>query len=386
MPTGHGGLCGHADPALQDAVAWLWQQPSHPAIASSTTCAAEVVYSATPVTLRVASRTGTSFADLSEEERHSLEKFRRHQEYDRRLARKDAKRAFDQLEAAKKKQTKESANMHRPYNYGNDTVLRPLIKQVGDSLGLNHMSKNFVVSTSLRSQVSRFFCVDPKNFPRALPDTEHPEIKFAFPVKNVHVTLTDLGKADFGTEGAPKKPKKVPPKTVWDAGYATQADRIRTIQSDMTSDRGSARQFKPMCPPLDTPFRLEYHITADDPKTTDPPAHLTPPFPPPDDSPDRGVDEVVQMEVRLLREGDPRLPRFGGGGGAEHGERPPAPPWNLPFHEAAAPCGPMELALLGSVRLFSRPQSSTLSSSQQEFASSFGEGSATRSRRSGAFL
>lgn len=213
---------------------------------------------------------------------------------------------------------------------GEPKLLRPDLKQVGDSLGVATLAKNWITKTSLGSQRARFFCSDPTKPLKLLPDTEHPEINFAFPVTNVHVTLTDLGR--IGDENAGGK-------VIWDADYATGGEKIKKIDSNMPSDAGSVRTMRPLCLPQDIPWHLELHVTADDPA----PKNLKPPFEPPET--DRGVDEIAQFEVGLRAEDDPRLHRPPTSVAKASRRRMLNWPRSGPYYEAA-PCSPPETVLL----------------------------------------
>lgn len=200
--------------------------------------------------------------------------------------------------------------------------LRPQLRQVGDSLGLSDMLRNWVTRTSLNSQAARFFCTGPDEPLLLLPDVEHPRIDFEFPVKNVHVTLADLGRA--GDEEARER-------LLWDADYGIgQKKRLREVAGDAPSEGGLQPRMQQVCFPGNTPWRLELHVTADDPRTL--------PGKNPKEN-DRGIDEIVQFEVRLLPEGDRRLVRLGP---RRHVDIPSI--HDGPFIESRAPCWPWAVA------------------------------------------
>merc|ERR1712083_1169934 len=61
---------------------------------------------------------------------------------------------------------------------------------------------------------------------------------------------------------------------------------------------------RPLCwPKTDVAYRIQLHVTADDPRRQ--------PNSPDDPLPyDRGIDEMAELEVRLLKKGDPRLKKM----------------------------------------------------------------------------
>lgn len=193
--------------------------------------------------------------------------------------------------------------------------VQPLVTQVGDAIGLREsLIKNWIVSTSLRKR-NAFFCNRPdaaKGWKLKEIDS-HPAIKFAFPVKNVHVTITDLGRV--GDEDAKEN-------VLLDAefGKGPQQQRISEVAEDVKSQSGQRRQWRQPCPPFRTPWRLEMKVTADDPRRAKVGQEL---------QLDRGVDEVVQFEVQMLGENDPRLRKAQGFSHGMHGMngRPVRGPW-----------------------------------------------------------
>jgi len=211
--------------------------------------------------------------------------------------------------------------------------LRPTVHEVGDSIGLRRKWDNWIKTTTLGKSGESFFCSDPANPATApLRDTAHPEIRFNFPVTNVHVTLKDLGKA--GDADARER-------IIWDADYGKNAKGMMQVDRNMPSEGGRVRRLMQLCPTMDEPHRLELHVTADDPSAASRPKNLEPPFEPiDDDEKDRGVDEVIQFEVRLVPEGglDPPSHRRAH---APH----PRPSWG-PFIEAGAAMSPTSVAVL----------------------------------------
>eukprot|EP00933_Yihiella_yeosuensis_P062065 TRINITY_DN6499_c2_g1_i2.p1 TRINITY_DN6499_c2_g1~~TRINITY_DN6499_c2_g1_i2.p1 ORF type:complete len:301 (+),score=46.31 TRINITY_DN6499_c2_g1_i2:80-982(+) len=177
-------------------------------------------------------------------------------------------------------------------------ALRPIVKQVGDSLLLNPGSGNQVDKFEMLPHDSnqRFFCRYSHQMQRrfSLPDTEHPILKFEHPVKNVHITLTDLGSR-----------RKKDNNIVWDADFATDEKPITEVSPSMPSTGGDVRKFRQLCYPENVPHRLELRVTADGAQESTIPKDLKPPFEP--KHPDRGIDEIVQIEVKFAKEGDPEL-------------------------------------------------------------------------------
>jgi len=222
------------------------------------------------------------------------------------------------------------------------TKYEALIEQVGDAVGHENLFKNWIMRAHLSDERddgsgSRFLCANPgkRGGPskpgKLLDDKDHPRIEFAFPVKNVHVELLDLGAADDA--GAEER-------LLWDANYATD-ERIKQLTGRMPSQGGEMPRMRQLCPTANTPWRMELRVTADDARSAASQSL---------EGTDRGIDETIQFEARLLHEGNPKLLRK-----AQHKqqvgvrrEQPDLSP--IPdglYLESRAPCGPWEAVLLG---------------------------------------
>ncbi|CAE7210417.1 unnamed protein product [Symbiodinium natans] len=176
---------------------------------------------------------------------------------------------------------------------GSGTLL-PLIQQVGQSIGLNDFLKNNVESFNLafrQSPFPKFFCGKEGETTRELPENDHPALRFAAPVQNVSIELTNLGKLGKG-------PKEV----VWDAEFAARKP-ISAISGRMAPVGGSKRRFKPPCFPAKTKYRMELRVLAEDPEQGAEGAGQ----PRRRRGPDRSIDEVAEFEVQLLDRNDPLM-------------------------------------------------------------------------------
>jgi len=170
--------------------------------------------------------------------------------------------------------------------------LVPLLKQIGDSVAPSGREHNWVTSMNLGNRSARFFCQREKSAPVLLPEQEHLRVAFAFPVKNVHITLTDLGRAgDNEAEVETLWEQHGTARSIWDSIYRVLGAPRRRILGNEPSEGGEAPRMRQLCPPPKTPRRVELHVTADDPRAQ--PGKVMQEL-------DRGVDEVAQFEVRLV--------------------------------------------------------------------------------------
>lgn len=172
--------------------------------------------------------------------------------------------------------------------------LQPLLTWVGDPIIVSLTEPhNNIVSTDLGLWGRAYYCKFSTEPKEDLPETVHPVLRFAWPVKNVRATLTLVGE----TGKAPQN------RMIWDAEFA-KGGEVAKITSDMPPDAGVKLHMEKMCFPPDRPHRFELHVTAEDPRDELRDPGPPPRKPPPDlkKRPDRSFDETVQFEVKLLPE------------------------------------------------------------------------------------
>ncbi|CAE7350375.1 unnamed protein product [Symbiodinium microadriaticum] len=138
---------------------------------------------------------------------------------------------------------------------GGSGTLLPLIHQVGQSIGLNDVLKNSVESFNLafrQSPYPKFFCGKEGETTRELEETDHPALYFSFPVRNVSITLTNLGKLGKGPE-----------EVVWDAEFSSRKD-FKGVVGNMRPTGGTKPRYKPPCFPSKTKYRMQLRVISED--------------------------------------------------------------------------------------------------------------------------
>jgi len=167
---------------------------------------------------------------------------------------------------------------------GGSGTLLPLIHQVGQSIGLNDVLKNSVESFNLafrQSPYPKFFCGKEGETTRELEENDHPALHFSFPVRNVSVTLTNLGKLGKGPE-----------EVVWDAEFSSRKD-FKGVEGTMRPTGGTKPRYKPPCFPAKTKYRMQLRVISEDEGEAA--------------GPDRSIDEDAEFEVQLLDRNDPLM-------------------------------------------------------------------------------
>ncbi|CAK9116991.1 unnamed protein product [Durusdinium trenchii] len=173
-------------------------------------------------------------------------------------------------------------------------VLLPVVRQIGESVGLHSSLQNHITTFDLalkHSRAPKFFCGREGAPTHELQPDDHPAIYFRFPVKNVNVELTNLGKNGQGEK-----------EVIWSATYSSDTP-ITGIPGNMLPDSGDQIRYKPPCYAAKAKNRVELRVIADDPIRDTPEEvraeavhkKIT----------DRSIDEVVDFQVQLFDRNDP---------------------------------------------------------------------------------
>eukprot|EP00439_Symbiodinium_sp_Y106_P032268 s2889_g3.t2 len=112
-------------------------------------------------------------------------------------------------------------------------------------------------------------------------ENDHPALHFSFPVRNVSVTLTNLGKLGKGPE-----------EVVWDAEFSSRKD-FKGVEGTMRPTGGTKPRYKPPCFPAKTKYRMQLRVISEDEGEAA--------------GPDRSIDEDAEFEVQLLDRNDPLM-------------------------------------------------------------------------------
>lgn len=131
-----------------------------------------------------------------------------------------------------------------------------MLWNLNNSHAENGAMENWVKATDLSDD--RFQCDDPSVEANGLVESDlHPSLTFMKPVRNIHVTLTDI-----------HNPKKR--VVLWDGRYLSKSsDRTKELpnNAEETADPSYASsgrvRFQKLCTPLHVSHKLEMHVTAD---------------------------------------------------------------------------------------------------------------------------